>query len=899
MNIKNKSSKPQKAVLIFLVAICTIFLMGTLSFSTINAQDKVNPGDLPNVCLVPNMHPASCGWLVNFSVERNYCANSYFAHLDRINEDPKYNFAISEVNNMIAMLNFQPERFGELKKRISEGRAEAVNAMFLELTPNLSGGEAIVRMGVNGINWQKEMLGVKPRFNWMIDVTGFHEQLAQITAGLGMEAQVHCRHNISGSPLYMAESPDGTKVLTISPGHYSNNDWRKLFTTASALKAADIKEFASKVASVSSGTPDGAKPGALGQNQYSYKNKFPHQLPYLALVGSGDYSLPPDYNGYPAEFIGSWEELFPGSNLRFSTLGDYMDIIEPELSSVVDMLPVVKKGWGYSWDAFWIENPKVKSLYRSSEHALQGAEMLATIASLKGPYIYPAQDLYQAWLQLHLNTDRNTLWGAAGGMVFEDEKSWDALDRFRWIDDFTTDVKEAILKKQEGDFLTWFNPVNREQAGPQYIDIPEGKKPQGYSCQKVEDKLLFMPELSPVGMGSFNLVDGNVDEAVVSSLPVVVENEFYTITIDPQSGEIRDLSLKRTNKKIISEGAVIYSEKDKNNSNIFHALPVRKDRVAFESTKGEAADIEYQKGGLAQIIKITTSLNRKNDVHQMITVYNEYPRIDFDVYLEDLPDRTVTFMDFVPAAEVMEESRGVPYGFTGETPEELAEREEGVHPVIRWSNYKLANGAGFALLDRGLPGREISNNRVSVMLNVASDYYMGLPGGMVSGKGKHYFRFALVAYEGEESENGVQQLAWEYNSPPFFETSGIKISDKSIISTSDNIIVQSLRRVNDELEIRFVESKGESGKAKLKIDLPVKDARLTNFLGEGDEKLSGRNNRYTIPVRPQQIVTVRFKTDIIVDKIKPLTDWSSLVPENKREYLKRYNKDAVGHPPRK
>src|ERR1035437_10272960 len=76
------------------------------------------------VFVVPNFNPASCGWMADWSTERNYCANSYFDHLDRVRDDAAYNFALSECNNMIAMRNFNSERFDELKQRIREGRVE-------------------------------------------------------------------------------------------------------------------------------------------------------------------------------------------------------------------------------------------------------------------------------------------------------------------------------------------------------------------------------------------------------------------------------------------------------------------------------------------------------------------------------------------------------------------------------------------------------------------------------------------------------------------------------------------------------------------------------------------------------------------------------------------------------
>src|SRR5512143_3498648 len=80
------------------------------------------PRERRSVYVVPNFHPASCGWLTNFSMERVYCANSYFDHLDRVRDDPNYSFVLSECNNMIAMANFQPGRMDELKRGIKSGR---------------------------------------------------------------------------------------------------------------------------------------------------------------------------------------------------------------------------------------------------------------------------------------------------------------------------------------------------------------------------------------------------------------------------------------------------------------------------------------------------------------------------------------------------------------------------------------------------------------------------------------------------------------------------------------------------------------------------------------------------------------------------------------------------------
>ncbi len=47
-----------------------------------------------------------------------------------------------------------------------------------------------------------------------------------------------------------------------------------------------------------------------------------------------------------------------------------------------------------------------------------------------------------------------------------------------------------------------------------------------------------------------------------------------------------------------------------------------------------------------------------------MTFYHEFPRIDFDVYIEDIPHRCIVFAEFPLSDEVIEIRRGIPYGFS-------------------------------------------------------------------------------------------------------------------------------------------------------------------------------------------------------------------------------------------
>jgi alpha-L-rhamnosidase len=139
----------------------------------------------------------------------------------------------------------------------------------------------------------------------------------------------------------------------------------------------------------------------------------------------------------------------------------------------------------------------------------------------------------------------------------------------------------------------------------------------------------------------------------------------------------------------------------------------------------------------------------------------------------------------------------------------------------------------------------------------------------------------------------VARRAWEYNCPVRVVTDCARGGQsRSFFTTSDNLIVEVVRREGDEIEMRLVECL-----ARVTIDLPHESAALTDLIG-GNRQMLGEGPTYSFPVHPQQIVTMRLKTKEAVAAIRPLMDWTPLVPPQKRPALHQYLKTAIGHPPR-
>jgi len=836
------------------------------------------------VFLVPNFHPASCGWLTTFSRERVYCANDYLNHLDRVRDDPNYNFAMSEINNIIAIMNFQPDRIPELRQRVREKRVELINGYFLESAINLSGGEALVRLGVEGLRWYQKVFGLKPRFSWNIDVCGTHDQMPQIAAGLGLEALVYTRRNPTGKTIYWSVSPDGTKILTLSPGAYS--EAQPIFTAKTPLTTAQLHELEIFFDEKEPITPAGA--------------------PILVLAGGDDYTLAPLVKEYPSALLKQWSEAEPERTIQFTTLSKYLDTVLPGVHSKRIAIPTFHGGTAYDFDAFWIENPQVKTLYRRSEHALQAAEALATIASLHAHYEYPVKALSDCWILMCLNMDRNTIWGAAGGMVFVNEQSWDVQDRFNWVKKATDQVFEAsgAAAVPAGEHVGLFNPLNWRRNDPVALQLPDGKSLDGTKCEALPDgTVLCRVEMPAMSSGGWKLSPAVPAAPQPIELPQVIETNYYLACIDAHTGALVSLKLKKSGRELFAAPAnVIVAERPnkKFDDNPGDFMVPRPERERLATSSDQPSTIQVKRGALATTVAVEGTFPGGGGLRRILRFYEDHPRIDFETELRDVPNFTIVVAEFPLADDILEVRRGIPYGFShgawAKPNPNLHGWTKGIVPAVRWIDFSLSRGGGFAIFDRGLSGRELNERTPIIYLLNAEDKYSGYDNPWLSGKGSHLLPYSIVAYEGSWQEARIPHMAWEYNREPVIIGSRAATPPQSFLETSGNVIVEALRREGNHIELRLVECSGTPGTADIKMTFPHRSAALTDLMGRKISALP-HPSHYSFPIRPQQIVTVHFETESSLPQPEPIQSWDPFVPEQKLAALHNYDPTLKGHPP--
>jgi hypothetical protein len=178
-------------------------------------------------------------------------------------------------------------------------------------------------------------------------------------------------------------------------------------------------------------------------------------------------------------------------------------------------------------------------------------------------------------------------------------------------------------------------------------------------------------------------------------------------------------------------------------------------------------------------------------------------------------------------------------------------------------------GGGVAILDHGVPGRELVGNTPILLLHNICDAYalswkindkeFSKPSLWMNAKGEQVFEYALFVHEEEWSGAGVPQMAWEYNSPVVAVPTVAVAEAGSFCETSPNVIVEAMRRVGDEIELRMVECLGQAGRASVRVSLPHAEAFRTDLVG-GRRRILPDQPAYTLDLLPQEIVTLRLRT---------------------------------------
>jgi alpha-mannosidase len=556
----------------------------------------------------------------------------------------------------------RPEaRFNELVGLIKSGRVE-MSGLQLNIS-DCYGHEELIR----AVEYPAELgrrYGFPVRAAMNDDVTGFGWALPQIFSQNGVRYfSTGVNETRSRAPLrrpcpFWWESPDGSRVLEWNGEHYLFANYELLLHEPLARSAPRLGEYLAKL-------------GARGD--------YPYDLIAFNISAWVTDNCPPGRG--LSDRVKEWNEHFVSPRLRLATLHEFFERMEKEYGP---RIPVHKLGWPDYWTDGVGSTAFETGLNRLTHGELITAEKVSALAAKlvldqAKAYGFPGDAIHETY-DLSMLYDEHT-WGAWNSI----DDPWSEMARGQWTlkSSFAYRAREAArtlarrgmealakLISAEGDYeFVVFNPLSWPRTDVVTVTLPAGPLREAKGRLRVVDRrtgsaakfqmigegtvMILAPNVPSMGYAVFAVEPPGGPEAAPGGAPAAppggpaasgnaIENRFYRVTVDPQTGGISRLLDKETGREIVDAScsyplnAYIYEQPEGGRK----AVDNMGKRAAFRRSTAASAKIERGwRGPLAESLVVTSAPRMCRSLEQRIILYDDFKRID----LVNVLDKEETF----------------------------------------------------------------------------------------------------------------------------------------------------------------------------------------------------------------------------------------------------------------
>jgi alpha-mannosidase len=328
------------------------------------------------------------------------------AHLERARSDRRYKFVLAEVDYLKPFWDLYPDRRGEVRALIDDGRLEVVGATYNEPSTNLTGAETTIRDVVYGLGFQRDVMGAAPKTAWQLDVFGHDPNFPGIMAACGATSSAWARGPFhqwgarketgrSSWAQFASEfewvAPNGLGLLTsYMPLHYSAG-WE--------LERASTIE------------------GAMWLAYEIFSDLAETSATKVTLLPVGtDFSPPSRFVGDVAE---SWSARYAWPRFSVGLPKEFFAAVRAELGREGRRLSPQSRDMNPIYTGKDVSFVDTKQAQRRAEVLLAEAEAMAAITAALGGS--PAsRSLDKAWRQLVFNAHHDGITGSGSDQVYLD-----------------------------------------------------------------------------------------------------------------------------------------------------------------------------------------------------------------------------------------------------------------------------------------------------------------------------------------------------------------------------------------------------------------------------------------------------------------------------------------------
>ncbi|MBZ5563627.1 MAG: hypothetical protein LAP13_14555 [Acidobacteriia bacterium] len=483
---------------------------------------------------------------------------------------PKYPFYRFNFETSWLLENYlksrPPEYRDPLLEQMRQGRA-GVNAFYFHLLTELCSGEELYRSlyfahrlhREYGVNFNSACLTDVPSQTWFlpslladVGIKAFANGSNQTRAPILALTQLN-----ENSPFYW-EGLDGERVMT----------WfSRSYLQLKRLVGGDIQPRASNYEYLR---------GAVPQFLLKYMREDYPSDAVMVYGGYTDNALIPEKG--EGDLIERWNQEYEFPKLIVATDADYFAYVEKQFAS---RLPVYRGDGGAYWEDGAGSTSRATQLNQRAKEVLPEAEAIASFGSLFDPRnLYPAENFRQVWRDV-LFYDEHT-WGAHSSITQPDRefvtRQWEIKESYAT----RANVDARRLRSRnlyrlfqdvaaDSDTIFAVNLQPWSRTAPLEVEIDQGKylvdvadkkavKLDVISEKEGWQKVRFIAQdVPPMGYKGYALRSLDSPRAAAQTREVssgaVIENQYYRLEVDPDTGGIKSLYDKSARRQLVDPRA--------------------------------------------------------------------------------------------------------------------------------------------------------------------------------------------------------------------------------------------------------------------------------------------------------------------------------------------------------
>ena len=734
------------------------------------------------------------------------------------------------------------------------------------------------------------------------DVPSYSWSYASIIAAAGLKYYAAAANADRGPTLMLGdlhrrspfwwEGPDGSRVLMWYARHYHQ------------IRS----EF---------GLPPVVATGYEGLQSFLNVYERPDYTPDAVLLYGSQWE---NTSLYPQQsaLVRDWHNLFAYPELKFSGFGEALERIAARAKGE---LPVIRGDGGPFWEDGIASDALYAGIERENERRALSAEKLATVASLVDTRTFPSRKaLADMWDDIFLMNEHTWGWGRSITEPHSEDSTRELqYKRLRAVAarDSVEYVLERAMTAIAGKIetpsraLVVFNTLNWERGGWVEFDLQKTRELADVETGKVvafevlEDhpayqRIRFLAQNIPaVGYRTYAVRDKTAApspmaqpaEATGATPSGVMENSFYRVVLDPQSGAVRAIYDKQLGRELVDASSqfrfnqYVYVTGGDEFPNQLQTYRKWSPVARLETHgAGEGKLISIKRTPAAWVAHLESRTVNTPRVTTQIILHDAEKKIEFvnrvrkdEVYKKEaayfafpLAIREPRFRYEVQSA-VVDPARDMIPGaglewFSSQNWVSVSEPGVAVQ-LVNKDSFLWA----FGDVVRGTWPKEFGKKPAVVFSYVMNNYwntnYVAAQGGDFT------FRYALTS-AGALDEARASRLGWEETTPlertlvksqdktyPFKNTlPADKMSFLQVNSPAVFLSTWKLAEADKGSVLRFIELGGVP--ARVSVASPLLDtasAEACNAVEECGQTLQGGADGLNFQLRPRQIFTLRAK----------------------------------------